>query len=496
MSDSMGPFPLRSALMALMGGSRTLAVSSFLLVALDSVEATLLLSQLLYWGERSQDPDGWIWKTRDEWFREIGLRRRKLESARTLLKSTGILEECLRGVPSKLYYRVNYDALLYLVEKAVERGVIDETGHLTPEKVSHQTLVKDAQTVQSVPPSRYDLYHLAGTPCTTSLLLTLDDSTRDNTETIIVTANDTPSDPGQANEEKEAVILPCEASDTSTGQNVLPTPENCPGQAKTRRAATSKIAVHPPAAGTPFDANGLACLYNEFADGEAKGWRKCTVLAGKRLMRATARVKEFPDPDTWREVFRRAAPNQFLRGMHPDRDGQTFRATLDTFTYSGRVEEILHEGKYAEVPRRPVRPELDPRIGSYDSASQEPEEIATRWAIELSDVAECVSSRGDLGAEVAGVISDAAASVTRAVAHPGTMPLSEQCSIIDATIVQSVYDVLPADVREAIDTEVDTFCKSGVKWRTGVKPEVVERTRRSLTNRLVRERLGLPEFCV
>jgi hypothetical protein len=44
-------------------------------------EAAILLNQILYWSSRTSDPEGWFYKTYDEWFNEIGLTRYQIERA-------------------------------------------------------------------------------------------------------------------------------------------------------------------------------------------------------------------------------------------------------------------------------------------------------------------------------------------------------------------------------------------------------------------------------
>lgn len=73
-----------------------------------------MLSQALYWTPRAKDPDGWFWKTQDEWFEETMLSRKEQETARRRLKELGngsVWHEQLRGVPAKLFYRIDLDAL-------------------------------------------------------------------------------------------------------------------------------------------------------------------------------------------------------------------------------------------------------------------------------------------------------------------------------------------------------------------------------------------------
>lgn len=76
-----------------------------------SVTAGVFLSQAVYWSQRASDPDGWFWKTQKEWHEETYLKRSEQEIARRELRASGILEEKKKGVPAKLYFRVNVEAL-------------------------------------------------------------------------------------------------------------------------------------------------------------------------------------------------------------------------------------------------------------------------------------------------------------------------------------------------------------------------------------------------
>lgn len=75
------------------------------------VTATLLLCQLMYWRGKGRLPDGWIYKAQEELEEETGLTRREQETARKYLKERGLLEECKRGMPRILHYRINLDKL-------------------------------------------------------------------------------------------------------------------------------------------------------------------------------------------------------------------------------------------------------------------------------------------------------------------------------------------------------------------------------------------------
>jgi len=78
------------------------------------ITGALMLSQAVYWSKRTSDPDGWFYKTAKEWEEETGLTRCEQETARARLNNIGVLQEKKQGVPCKLYYRVDFKALLQL----------------------------------------------------------------------------------------------------------------------------------------------------------------------------------------------------------------------------------------------------------------------------------------------------------------------------------------------------------------------------------------------
>ena len=71
------------------------------------ITGALMLSQAVYWAGRTRNQDGWFYKDQQEWEEETGLTRREQEKARRALRSIGVLEEVRKGVPARLYYRVN-----------------------------------------------------------------------------------------------------------------------------------------------------------------------------------------------------------------------------------------------------------------------------------------------------------------------------------------------------------------------------------------------------
>lgn len=75
------------------------------------ITGALMLSQAIYWSNRTDNTEGWFYKTMEEWEAETGMTRSEQESARKKLVKIGVLQERKKGVPCRLYYRVNIDAI-------------------------------------------------------------------------------------------------------------------------------------------------------------------------------------------------------------------------------------------------------------------------------------------------------------------------------------------------------------------------------------------------
>lgn len=86
------------------------------------INGAVMLSQLVYWADKSKDPNGWIYKTGKEWTEETGLTRREQDTARKNLRELGFIEEHKHGVPCKVHFRVNQNALYSaLIDHAQKR---------------------------------------------------------------------------------------------------------------------------------------------------------------------------------------------------------------------------------------------------------------------------------------------------------------------------------------------------------------------------------------
>jgi len=78
-------------------------------------DAVFLCHLLNSMQEDAESQDGWICKTLADTYEATGLSRWEQETARRNLKRLGILEEKYKGLPRKLYFRVNLEKLSSLL---------------------------------------------------------------------------------------------------------------------------------------------------------------------------------------------------------------------------------------------------------------------------------------------------------------------------------------------------------------------------------------------
>lgn len=92
------------------------------------ITGALMLSQLVYWTKKTNNANGWIYKTGLEWTTETGLTRREQETARNKLKELGFITEHKHGVPCKVFFKVEYEVLYQaLINLAQEKPCAKRT---------------------------------------------------------------------------------------------------------------------------------------------------------------------------------------------------------------------------------------------------------------------------------------------------------------------------------------------------------------------------------
>jgi hypothetical protein len=103
---------LTATLITLSGDDSVITVRKPFVEFTGSLEAAMMLSQLLYWTPRSK-ADGWIAKTDDEWTEELCLTGYAIRKARKILEDMEVLETDLRkfkGAPT-VHYRLIQETL-------------------------------------------------------------------------------------------------------------------------------------------------------------------------------------------------------------------------------------------------------------------------------------------------------------------------------------------------------------------------------------------------
>jgi hypothetical protein len=139
--------------------SRPIAYQSIFAEIVGSVSGGIFLSQLYYWsnGNKGRDPNGFIYKTFDDWHQETFISRREWEVARKSLKKLGLLTEEQRGLDRQLWYKLDIE-LLYqtIADTALKSSNIPNVrcdvskSHILRQQASDVTLasvISDARSI-------------------------------------------------------------------------------------------------------------------------------------------------------------------------------------------------------------------------------------------------------------------------------------------------------------------------------------------------------------
>ncbi|MGP1572964.1 DNA replication protein [Aggregatibacter segnis] len=91
---------------------------------LGGATATILFSQLFYWSDKTDNPNG-VYKQLDELCEETGLTLEELRTARKKLIGKGVLVETNKRLEHKIYFRIDFDAFDELMAEFGEQGKAD-----------------------------------------------------------------------------------------------------------------------------------------------------------------------------------------------------------------------------------------------------------------------------------------------------------------------------------------------------------------------------------
>lgn len=111
-------------------GQQSMLVLPRLLIDITlDIKSALLLSQLIYWSDRTTDGNGWIYKSHKDWQTELGLNRYFLDKARDRLIQLGLIEVKIKkanGSPT-MHFRVKADALGKTLNSLLQATEPDKT---------------------------------------------------------------------------------------------------------------------------------------------------------------------------------------------------------------------------------------------------------------------------------------------------------------------------------------------------------------------------------
>lgn len=119
---------IRALLRQFTGQENTLVVPrAFIKLTGDHV-AALILNQVLYWSDRTTDPDGWFYKTAEEWEEELCISRFQLDRSRKVLTPLGLRTELRKvGGAPKVHYRLDFECFVERLQAFLQELDFQET---------------------------------------------------------------------------------------------------------------------------------------------------------------------------------------------------------------------------------------------------------------------------------------------------------------------------------------------------------------------------------
>ena len=150
-------------LSAFSGQENILTIPRAYIDVTGNIEDALLLSQIIYWTDRTNMDDGWFAKSYAEWKSEIALSKYQVMSATKRLEAAGVetIVRKFNGSPTVHYRLRKLDFELWIVKKLDERKLRNSTNdseetlqsstETTPETTS-ETIVRKSAKGSKTPP--------------------------------------------------------------------------------------------------------------------------------------------------------------------------------------------------------------------------------------------------------------------------------------------------------------------------------------------------------
>lgn len=120
---SIGQKEVFALIKALTGQANILTIPRVFITMTSETDAALLLGQILYWSDRTTDPEGWFFKSAKEWEEELGLSTYKVNRAIKLLAPWGVQTRLKKanGAPTT-HYRLDSEQFFESISKFLENG--------------------------------------------------------------------------------------------------------------------------------------------------------------------------------------------------------------------------------------------------------------------------------------------------------------------------------------------------------------------------------------
>ncbi len=165
------PAAFRKQVFSLLGenyGDKTLVLCPTVFVRLlhGDHKAAILLSQILYWGDKTKDPDGWFYKSMSDWKAETGLSeaqvRRilngdpRVKSPQITLRDLGVetlLKKVKRTGAPTLHYRINRERFLAALAAFLGQGDSSQCAGSTPDIAQDQSSPESGVNTDQCAPS-------------------------------------------------------------------------------------------------------------------------------------------------------------------------------------------------------------------------------------------------------------------------------------------------------------------------------------------------------
>ncbi len=128
----------------------------------NSIPASILLCQLIYWTDKTRNGDGWIWKDSSEIEEETGLTYYEQKTARKILRSHNFIKEINKRLHHKIYFKVNQEevnkAWENFTHNRVEEPKVEKSGLLEGTQPPLFELPKEEKPKQEVKEKESEKY--------------------------------------------------------------------------------------------------------------------------------------------------------------------------------------------------------------------------------------------------------------------------------------------------------------------------------------------------